>query len=265
MVKDGIDATSVEGVEPALRHPQPRGRAALAEDRRAGAVVALGRLDAHRVRDRDVHRRARRAAGKDPVAFRRALLASIRATGRARARRREGRLGHAAARARRARARHRRARVVRHVRRPGRRGLGEKNGNKVDRVVCASTAASRSTRTSSRADGGRHRLRPVRRLHRRDHAQGRRGRAVELPRLPGAAHQRDAADRGGRSRRVGTGDPNGGDEREGGGGGDTWGRGRPRQHRPGGAGANRDGAAGERRPRATQNRGDAWKRGSPST
>ena len=37
-----------------------------------------------------------------------------------------------------------------------------------------STAASRSTRTSSPADGVRHRLRPLRRALRRDHPQGRR-------------------------------------------------------------------------------------------
>ena len=42
------------------------GRPAYAVDRRAGAVVALGRLDAHRVRDRDLHRRARRGGRQGP-------------------------------------------------------------------------------------------------------------------------------------------------------------------------------------------------------
>ena len=49
-----------------------------------------------------------------------------------------------------------------------------------------------------RADGGRRRLRPRRRAVRRDHARpGRQDHAVQLPRLPLAAHQRDAACRGG--------------------------------------------------------------------
>ena len=42
----------------------------------------------------------------------------------------------------------------------------------------------------------RDRLRPHRRALRRDHAQGRPGRAEQFPRLPAAAHQRDPGDRG---------------------------------------------------------------------
>ena len=47
----------------------------------------------------------------------------------------------------------------------------------------------------ARANGGRHRLRPFGRALRQDHTEGRRGRAIELPRLPGAANRRDAEDR----------------------------------------------------------------------
>ena len=58
-----------------------------------------------------------------------------------------------------------------------------------------------------RADGGRRRLRPRRRAVRRDHARrGRQDRAVQLPRLPLAAHQRDAACRGGGHRLDGKAD-----------------------------------------------------------
>ena len=51
---------------PALRHPEPQGRAD--DDRRAGAgaLVALGRLDAQRLRGRDLPRRARRG-GRQPI------------------------------------------------------------------------------------------------------------------------------------------------------------------------------------------------------
>jgi CO/xanthine dehydrogenase Mo-binding subunit len=62
VVKDGIDATSVEGAcQPAVRHSQPRRVPAFTEDRSAGAVVALGRLDPHRLRHRVLPRRDRAA------------------------------------------------------------------------------------------------------------------------------------------------------------------------------------------------------------
>ena len=47
-----------------------------------------------------------------------------------------------------------------------------------------------------RADGGRHGLRPVGRAVRPDHVAGRQGRAEQLPRLSGAADERDAGGRG---------------------------------------------------------------------
>ena len=65
MVKDGIDATvGRRRVDASLRDSQSAGRPAFAEGRRAGAVVALGRIDAHRVLDRNVHRRACRRRGQ---------------------------------------------------------------------------------------------------------------------------------------------------------------------------------------------------------
>ena len=46
MVKDGVDATSVEGASTLpYAIAEPRGRPAFADGRRAGALVALGRLD----------------------------------------------------------------------------------------------------------------------------------------------------------------------------------------------------------------------------
>ena len=66
-IKDGIDATSVEGAS-----NLPYAIANLAVDlhspidRRAGAVVALGRLDAHRLRNRGDDRRARRRCRQGP-------------------------------------------------------------------------------------------------------------------------------------------------------------------------------------------------------
>ena len=74
MVKDGIDATMVEGMgEPydvpmslTVHHPQGQ---------RAGAVVAQRGLDPHRLRDGDADRRNRAHARKqDPVAYRMKLI-----------------------------------------------------------------------------------------------------------------------------------------------------------------------------------------------
>ena len=64
LVKDGIDDTSRRGRERhALRHPQPRRDAALAEVGDPVAVVALGGPLAHRLRDGDDDRRAGRGRG----------------------------------------------------------------------------------------------------------------------------------------------------------------------------------------------------------
>ena len=205
MVKDGIDATSRRGrVDAALRHRQPRGRPAHADDRRAGAVVALGRLDAHRVLDRDVHRRAcrRRGQGSGRVPPR-AARPSIRAIA--------GVLELAAEKA--------------GWGKPLRPARPAKSAAAASRCTSRSAPTSRrwpkspSTRTTtfkrrSRRVRGRlrHRRQPRRRSARRwkaASASGCRRRCygaitlkdgvveqIELPPLPGAAHQRDAGGRG---------------------------------------------------------------------
>ena len=177
MVKDGIDRTSVEGAaEPALRDPEPAGRPAHAEARRAGAVVALGRLARTRPtrpRRSSTSSRAAGEQGSGRVPPRAARQASA-APGGAEARGREGRLGQAA-------------------RRQGRRSAGaasrctsrsapyvaqvaevsvDKDGTfKVDRVVCAvDCGIAVNPDNVTRADGRRHRLRPVGGALRRDHA-----------------------------------------------------------------------------------------------
>ena len=144
MVKDGVDATSVEGAQPALRDPEPRGVAALAQDGRAGAVVALGRLDPYRVRHRMLPRRDRARDEEGSVrAAPRAPRQASAPQGGARSRRGARRLGQAAA--------------------PGRaRGIAvhesfntyvaqvvEISAKKIERVFARWIAASRSIRTSS--------------------------------------------------------------------------------------------------------------------
>ena len=105
-------------------------------------MVALGRLDAHRLRDRDVHRRARgrRRQGSARVPPRAAREASAPPRGARLAAQKAGwgkPLAPAKAPAQRG-ARHRRARVVQHLRRAGRRSDGDADGKfTVDRVVCA--------------------------------------------------------------------------------------------------------------------------------
>ena len=67
IVHNGIDATSVEGAaDIALHDPQPAGRSAQPEERGAGAVVALGRPLAYRVRRRNDDRRTGASGRKGP-------------------------------------------------------------------------------------------------------------------------------------------------------------------------------------------------------
>ncbi len=112
---------------PPLRHREPGRRAAFAENGRAGAVVALGGLDPHRVFNRDLPGRARRGRRQGPVrAAPRAARQAPAPQGRAGAGGAEGRLGQAA-RAGQGRAAgpgHRRARIFPHLRRAGGRGDG---------------------------------------------------------------------------------------------------------------------------------------------
>jgi isoquinoline 1-oxidoreductase beta subunit len=60
---------------------------------------------------------------------------------------------------------------------------------KVDRVVCAVDCGIAVNPDVSGADGRRDRLRAVGGAVRQDHVEGRRRRAIQLPRLSGAADQ----------------------------------------------------------------------------
>ena len=123
MVKDGIDDTSVEGAAN-LPYAIPNLAVEL-HTTEVGVPVLWWRSvgSTHTAYSTEVFiDELAHAAGKDPVAFRRALLKHIRATRRCWTRRGEGRLGQPAAGG--PGARHRRARVVRHLRRAGRRGHG---------------------------------------------------------------------------------------------------------------------------------------------
>ena len=103
MVKDGIDATSVEGAAN-LPYAIPNLAVEL-HSPTLGVPVLWWRsvgITHTASRPKPSSTSLPRAAGKDPLAFRRALLAQQSApSGGARARRREGRLGQAARRARR--------------------------------------------------------------------------------------------------------------------------------------------------------------------
>ncbi len=81
MFKDGIDQTMVEGASTLpYQIPNLRVSAHLVEVGRADVVVALGRIDAHRLRDRDVPRHAR---GNVPASIRSKFAASCSSSIRA--------------------------------------------------------------------------------------------------------------------------------------------------------------------------------------
>ena len=136
MVKNGIDATSVEGaVNLPYAIPNCQRRAAHHRRRGARALVALGRLHAHRLFDRDLPRRAGARPG-GPARLPPVLLKNHPRHGRAEAGRREGRLGHAgAARPRRGIAVHESFNTF--VAQVAEVSLGTDGGVKVERVVCA--------------------------------------------------------------------------------------------------------------------------------
>jgi len=182
--------------QPAVCDSQPARGPALAEDGRAGAVVALGGLHAHRVFDRDLPRRggargAQGPGGAAPRAAREAPAAPRRARAGCAARR----LGQGARPG--ARARRRRARVLQHLRGAGGRGLPPQGGA-ARRARGLRGGLRRRGQSAHRAaaDGVGDRLRALGRPDGGDHIEGGRSRAVEFPRLHGAAHAPDASDRG---------------------------------------------------------------------
>ena len=149
--------------------------------------------------DGELHRRARARGGQGPGGVPpRAADGSIRATARCSNWRREKAgwgtplpAGHGA--------RHRRARIVRDLRRAGRRG---RRCDRTARSGCtASSARSIAARRSTRTSSGR-RWKAASAsvwaavLYGEITLKDGRGAAVELPRLPRAAHGRDAEGRG---------------------------------------------------------------------
>ena len=140
-----------------------------------------------------------RKAGKDPVEFRRAMLGKTAApSGGARSRGGEIRLGQAAAGAR--RARRLRAAVVRQLHRDRRRSRSRRAGRgaSAPRHLGGRHRHRGQSRHRHGAAPGRPDLRPDRRALWRDHhRQGPRA-AIQLPRLPHAAHRPGPEDRGAR-------------------------------------------------------------------
>ncbi len=199
MVKNGIDATSVEGAadSPYLKDiPDHRVDLHSPKTGDPGAVVALGRPQPHRLRDGEPDRRAgaRRRQGSGRVPPRAAEEPSA-PPGRARTSPR------------------RRPAGARRWPQGRARGIAvhESFGSFVAQVaeVSASDGRARSACTAwsarstaaslvnprhdrARRWSRRHRLRPRRGAARRAQLQGRPRAAVELPRLPGAAPERDA-------------------------------------------------------------------------
>ena len=181
----------------ALCRAEYGGRTEHHRDRRAGAVVARRRQFAHRLRDRSLHRRDRARRRQGPVRLPASdARASPAPPGGAGTRGESGRLGRAVAQ--RQRPRHRGRRGIRQLCRAGRRSDGRterRRQSRPRRLRSRLRHADQSGR-DHRADGRRHRLWAGRRALRRDHAEGRQGRADQLRRLPGAAHRRDAEGRG---------------------------------------------------------------------
>jgi isoquinoline 1-oxidoreductase beta subunit len=179
LVKNGVDETSVEGAS-TLPYDIPNLRVEV-HSPKIGAVVALGWLDAHRLLDRVLPRRAGARCRQGPVRgeARPARQASS-PQGGARARSAEGGLGQAAAA--RTFARHRGARIVPHVCRAGCRDRA--TGRRLPRRTRGVRGGLRRRGESEHhrdADGVRHRLWALGRAHRCDHAEGRGRGAVELP------------------------------------------------------------------------------------
>jgi isoquinoline 1-oxidoreductase beta subunit len=199
LMRNGIDGASVEGASdsPYLAgHRRPSRRPAFAEDRHPGAVVALGRQYAHRVRDGE---RDRRGCERPPAATRSSTGArcspSIRGISACSISRSRSRAGASRSR-----------RVVRVAWQ-----VHESFGSYVAEVaeVSIDSGAIRVHRVTCAVDCGvvvnpagviaqmesGIAFWPERGAVGRDRSQGRSRPAVELPRLPGAAREPDAGRR----------------------------------------------------------------------
>ena len=152
MIKNGIDETSVEGAadSPYSRSPNHRVDLHSPELPDPRPLVALGRPLAHRLRRRELHRRAGARRGQGPGRVPpRAAARGLAPPARARRAPPTARLGQAAARGARGRASPCTSRSA--ARRPGGRGLGrERPHPRPPRRLRRSTAARSSTRTASR-------------------------------------------------------------------------------------------------------------------
>ena len=204
MVKDGIDATSVEGAADCPTTFPTCGSSCI---RRRSACRCCGGARSGSTHtafvDRNLHRRsgagrrpgsaglAPRPAGEASRATRGCWTSRAETAGWGTPLRRQGR--------RTARPRHRRARIVQHLRRPGGRGDASRQDGrfKVDRVVCAvdcGIAVNPDVIRAQMEGGIGFGLSAA--LYGAITLKDGRGRAVQFPRLPGAAHQRDAEGRG---------------------------------------------------------------------
>ena len=195
--RKGVDPTSVEGASN-LPYAIPDLAVDLVttDGRRAGAVVALGRLDAYGLCDRGDDRRA----GRTPRARTRsssgaACSRTTRATSACSSSRRRRPAGaRPCPRAARGVAVHE---IVPHLRRPGRRDrLDAQGGPKVERVVCAvdcGVAVNPDIIRAQMEGGIGFGLGAI--LHGAINLDGG-GRRDQLRQLRGAAHRRDAEGRG---------------------------------------------------------------------
>ena len=194
VVKDGVDPTSVEGASN-LPYAIPNILVDLVTTD-VGVPVLWWRSvgSTHTAYSTEVFiDELAQAAGKDPVEFRRSAAARPPAPpGRPQPRRREGRLGQAAAG--RAIPRRRRARIVRHLCRAGGRDLAPRRRRHQGRAggLRRRLRHRRQPGHHQGSDGRRHRLRPGRDPEGRDHARRGPGRAGQLRHLPDADDRRDA-------------------------------------------------------------------------
>ena len=174
-----------------LRDSGPAGRRPAAGNRHAHQSAARDRRRAEQLRQRGLHRRARREAGRGPGRIPPAPARHDAArAARAPRDRRGGEDGRLEQEAPGARPRDRVSRLLRHAAGRRRRGLGgpgERRDQGARLLVHDRLRRRRAAGQRDRADRELDRLRAGARADRAHHHRGRRGAAVELLRLPGAA------------------------------------------------------------------------------